>query len=419
MDARAFTWWTLLVSGPPRSQRRRRSSEATPFSSDTDQIEEGTAEVMADDDAQTVVEAGPEPEEAGPEPEAGSTTGPDGAGPIVAESTAMMPAWQVTRVGEPVEVLRLGEVPVPKPGPGQVRIQVAAAGLHYADLLLVQGRYQERPETPFVPGVEICGTVTELGSGVKEWLLGERVCAVTEFGHGGFAREAVTSVTATFLAPPLLDDAEAATFLVSYQTAWFALHRRAGLRVGETLLVHAAASGIGRATVELGRSLGARVITVVDDAAKAQIARAAGADTVFDRSEVDLVTALQETTKGRGVDVVVDPVGGAAFETSTKVIAPEGRIVVVGFAGGQIAQAATNHLLEKNYGVLGLNWSRYVQHDPELVQRAFDELDDLVAARALRPLVDERVPFTDLVNGLTRVGQGLPRGRQVLLPPEK
>jgi NADPH2:quinone reductase len=338
--------------------------------------------------------------------------------PVAPEpAPAGMPAWQVTRFGEPEGVLRLGEVPVPEPGPGQVRIRVTVAGLRHADLLLVRGRNPERPDPPFVPGIEVCGTVTALGPGVKQWLMGERVCAVTEPGHGGFAREALAPAAATFLAPPLLGDAEAATFLVSYQTAWFALHRRARLRVGETLLVHSAEDGIGRATVELGRSLGARVLAVVENIDEAETARTAGADTVFDRSETDLARALRSATGGRGVDVVVDPVGGTVFGASAEAIAPEGRIIVLGSTDGKAATFAADHLLAKNYGVLGMTWDRYVRGDPEALSRAFDELDDLVVARALRPRSPDPRPHTDLPWLLSGTGSAPGDAPQAMFPP--
>ncbi len=340
---------------------------------------------------------------------------PPASGP--APVPALMPAWQVLRLGEPEAVMALGEVPVPRPGPGRVLLEVAAAGLNFPDLLMARGEYQERPQLPFTPGIEVCGRVVGLGDGVSESLLGTRVMAVTELPHGGLAGHAVAAATDVFPAPDGLDDAAAAVLCISYQTAWFALNRRAALRVGETLLVNAAAGGVGGAAVQLGRAAGARVIAVVGGPAKVAAARDAGADTVVDRSREDVVAAVKAATGGRGVDVVFDPVGGDSFVAATKVVAFEGRIVVIGFAGGRVAPAATNHLLVKNYSVLGLHWGLYRQRSPELVQRAAAELNELVAVGAVRPRVADRLDFTAAASGLTRLAAGQAVGRIAVLGP--
>jgi NADPH2:quinone reductase len=235
--------------------------------------------------------------------------------------------------------------------------------------------------------------------------------------HGALAGYALAVVGDLFTAPPTLADAEAAGLHIAYQTAWFALHRRAALRAGETLLVHAAAGGVGSAAVQLGRAAGARVIGVVGGPPKVSFAEQAGADAVIDRSVDDVVARVRELTGGRGVDVVFDPVGGDAFTAATKVIAFEGRIVVIGFAGGTIQQAATNHLLVKNYALLGLHWGLYRRRDPDLVRRAHGELTELAAAGAVRPAVSELLPFGHAVTGLTRLGAGLTTGRLIVLPP--
>ncbi len=342
-----------------------------------------------------------------------SVTGRTGAD---AKPAALMPAWQVTALGEPADVLARVQVPVPVPGPGQVLIEVGAAGLNFADVLMSRGQYQDRPAIPFTPGIELCGRVVAAGAGATG-VVGNRVVATTVLPHGALARYAVAEARDAFAAPAALDDASAAVLHVSYQTAWFGLYRRAVLRVGETLLVHAAAGGVGSAAVQLGKAAGARVIGVVGGAAKAEAARQSGADVIIDRSSQDVVEAVREVTGGRGVDVVFDPVGGSAFVASTKVVAFEGRIVAVGFAGGQIPMAATNHLLVKNYAVLGLHWGLYRSRDPELVARAQQELDALVAAGAVRPLVADRLPFADASAGLARLASGTVLGRLAVLAP--
>ena len=359
------------------------------------------------------------------------SAGPMTAGPIRADS---MTAWQVTALGEPADVMTTTALAVPRPGPGQVLVQVRAAALNFPDVLLARGQYQERPTLPFTPGVELCGTVVAVGErvgagvdggvdgevdgGADGTRIGERVIGTAVLPHGALAGYALAVAGDLFPAPATLADPEAAGLHIAYQTAWFALHRRAALRAGETLLVNAAAGGVGSAAVQLGRAAGARVIGVVGGPQKVPFAERAGADAVVDRSVDDVVARVRELTGGRGVDVVFDPVGGDAFTAATKVIGFEGRIVVIGFAGGTIQQAATNHLLVMNYTVLGLHWGLYRQRDPGLVRLAHRELTELAAAGAVRPAVSELLPFGDAAGGLTRLGAGLTTGRLVVLPPD-
>src|SRR4051812_45068519 len=179
-----------------------------------------------------------------------------------------MLAWQVTGAGEPAEVMSLKEVAVPRPGPGEVLIDVWSAGLNFPDVLMARGTYQERPPLPFTPGVELCGEIVAVGEGVNRARMGERVIGVTAMPHGSLAKFAISRSIDVFPAPSLLDDASASVFHLTYQTGWFGLYRRAGLHVGDTLLVHAAAGGVGSAAVQLGRAAGARVIAVVGSAEK-------------------------------------------------------------------------------------------------------------------------------------------------------
>ena len=204
------------------------------------------------------------------------------------------------------------------------------------------------------------------------------------------------------------------TLTIGYQTAYVGLVRRASLRAGETLVVHAAAGGVGTAAVQVGKALGAHVVAVVGSAAKADVARAAGADLVVDRSAGDLVTALKEAVGRSGADVVFDPVGGAAFDASTKVVAFEGRIVVVGFTSGTIPAPALNHALVKNYSILGLHWGLYLQRDHAVAAAAHDQLTVWAASRVIRPVVSQRVPFEDAPTALTRLGAGETTGRIVV-----
>ncbi|WP_329562898.1 NADPH:quinone oxidoreductase family protein [Kitasatospora sp. NBC_01266] len=316
-----------------------------------------------------------------------------------------MRAWQVGELGLPREVMRLVEdVPRPVAGEHQVLVKVRAAAVNFPDALMCLGMYQVKPPLPFTPGVELCG---ELPSG-------ERVIGNPVAGTGAFAEYALLDTRALFAAPEALDDAQAAALHIGYQTAWFALHRRAALRAGETLLVHAAAGGVGSAAVQLGKAAGASVIGVVGGAQKAAVARELGCDVVIDRKAEDFVAAVKEATGGRGADVVFDPVGGDAYTGSTKCVAFEGRIVVVGFASGTIPAPQLGHALVKNYSVLGLHWGLYNTKDPAAVRSAHDELTKLTEQGVVRPLVSERLPFEAAADGVQRVAEGGTTGRVVI-----
>jgi NADPH:quinone reductase len=327
-----------------------------------------------------------------------------------------MPAWQVGELGEPAEVLRPVEVTVPRPGPDQVLVEVYSTALNFPDVLLARGQYQERPALPFVPGIEFCGIIVAVGAGVDPHRVGERVVGVSALPHGALAKYTVAASADALPAPPGLDDVAASAFLISYQTAWFGLYRRAGLRVGDTLLVHAAVGGVGSAAVQLGRAAGARVIAVVGGPFKAMAAREFGVDTVVDRTRDDVVAAVRAATEGRGVDVVFDPVGGPSYEVSTKVVAFEGRIVVVGFASGVIPQPPLSHALVKNYSIVGLHWGLYRAKDPKLVRRCHEELMGLVSAGAVQPLVADHLPFDQAPTGLARLASGDVVGRLTVAP---
>ncbi|TPX03773.1 NADPH:quinone oxidoreductase family protein, partial [Schumannella luteola] len=267
-------------------------------------------------------------------------------------------AWQATGYGEPGEVLALVERDVPDPGPGEIRIRVAAIALNFPDVLLCRGRYQVRPEPPFVPGVECCGTVTAVGADVVGVAVGDRVVGTM---IGVMAEEAVLPAGSVFPAPPELTDAEAAALTVGYQTAWVGLHHRANLQSGETVLVTAAAGGVGSAAVQLAAAAGARVIGVVGSAAKGELARRLGAEVVIDRSTEDILARVREETGGRGADVVFDPVGGDTYAAAQRATAFEGRLLIVGFAGGDVQQIPANLLLVKNISAVGVYWGLYLE----------------------------------------------------------
>jgi NADPH:quinone reductase len=333
-------------------------------------------------------------------------------------------AWRVHKNGEPREVMRLEEIPDPEPGAGEVLVRVRAAAVNFPDALLCRGEYQIKPPFPFTPGVELCGEVVSVGEGAEgaedaggaALEPGSRVIAQPALPMGGFAERTLVSAASVRKAPDALDDAEAAALHIGYQTGWFGLHRRARIQPGETLLVHAAAGGVGSAAVQLGKAAGARVIGVVGGKAKAETARELGCDVVVDRREDDIVATVKEATGGRGADVIYDPVGGDAYAKSVKCVAFEGRIVVVGFASGAVPTPGLNHALIKNYSILGLHWGLYNTKDPAAVAACHEELTALAADGAVKPLISERVALDEGANAVQRVFDGITTGRVVVVP---
>ncbi|MFF2921258.1 NADPH:quinone oxidoreductase family protein [Streptomyces celluloflavus] len=326
-----------------------------------------------------------------------------------------MKAWRVHANGEPRAVMRLDDVPDPQAGPGQLLLRVRAAGVNFPDALLCRGQYQVRPPLPFTPGVEICGEVLAVGAGATG-AVGQRVLAQPALPQGGFAELVAVDAATVRPAPEALDDAEAAALHIGYQTGWFGLHRRARLQPGETLLVHAAAGGVGSAAVQLGKAAGAHVIGVAGGAEKARIARELGCDVVLDRRTDDIVARVKDATGGRGADVVYDPVGGDDYARSAKSVAFEGRIVVVGFAGGTVPTPALNHALVKNYSILGLHWGLYLTKDPAAIDACHEELTELAARGAVKPLIGGRVPLAGAAEAVQRVADGRSTGRLAVLP---
>jgi NADPH:quinone reductase len=325
-------------------------------------------------------------------------------------------AWQVREYGEPRDVLTLDEIAEPSPGPGQVLVRVLAAAANFPDALLCRGTYQVRPPLPFCPGVELCGEIAALGEQVSGFAVGDRVIGAGVLPHGAFAEYALMDSRIIMPAPEVLDDASAAPFHITYQTGWFALHRRARLAAGETLLVHAAAGGVGSGAVQLGKAAGAFVIGVAGGPAKAEVAASLGADVVIDRTREDIVEVVKSVTGGKGADVVYDPVGGDAFARSIKCIAFEGRIVIVGFASGQIPSAALNHALVKNYSILGLHWGLYNVMAPDAIRDCHTQLVKLAEDGLIKPLVTERLGLADVPDGLQRLADGGTTGRVVFVP---
>ncbi len=326
-----------------------------------------------------------------------------------------MRALRVHELGEPSDVLRLEELPLPDPGSHQVRIRVAAAALNFADDLLCRGQYQEKPELPFTPGMELAGEVVAVGKKART-AMGERVMALGALPHGALAEEALAHDVMCYPIPESLPDIEAAAMLVAYQTAYVALHRRAEIRSGEVLLVHAGAGGVGSAAIQLGKAAGAYVIATAGGAEKAEICRELGADLSIDYRAEDFVEEVNRETEGRGADVIYDPVGGDIFDRSRKCIAWEGRLLIIGFASGRIPEAPANHALVKNYSILGVYFARYSQMNPGYLEQSHAELMRLHAEGRISPLIRERVGLEDVPSAMSQlVGRGTV-GKVVVIP---
>lgn len=324
-----------------------------------------------------------------------------------------MRAWRVHELGEPDEVLRLDDVAPSEPGPGELAIEVSACALNLADALLCRGEYQEKPPLPFTPGLEVAGTVVQAGPGAAHEV-GERVLAQPRLPHGGLAERTIARDHEAFAVPDSLDDAAAAALHVTYQTGWFALYHRAQLRPGETLLVHAGAGGVGSAAIQLGLAAGARVIATAGGAEKVRICEDLGVDLAIDHRADDFVEAVNDATDGRGADVIYDSVGGDTFDRSRRCVAFEGRILVIGFASGRFADAPTNHVFVKNYSVVGLHWSLYKRHAPELVARAHEELLGLHARGLISPLISSQRPLEEAPAALADLARGGTWGKVVI-----
>jgi NADPH2:quinone reductase len=277
---------------------------------------------------------------------------------------------------------------------------------------MVEGKYQVKPPLPATPGMEGVGVVAEAGPGSR-FRVGQRVLVGTLLGV--FAEELTTPDGTLYPVPDAMSDAEGAGFHVTYQTSYLGLTMRAGLKAGETLLVHGAAGGVGTAAVQLGKALGARVLATATGAAKCAVALACGAEAAIDLSSQDFVAEVKRLTGGRGVDVVYDPVGGELFDRSQKVMAREARLLVIGFTSGTIPTVAVNRLLLKNLSVVGFQWGTYKLEAPEVVERAHAELCALFSKGLLRPVVSPgRFTFETLPDALASLLSREAQGKVVV-----
>ena len=313
--------------------------------------------------------------------------------------------------GDP-SVLVVEEVESRAPEAGEVRVSVRAAGINFADNLMVAGRYQFKPPFPFSPGFEASGVVEEVGGGMRGLAAGDRV--MVALPHGGFAEEVIAPATSVFALPGGMDFSSAAAFPVAYGTVHLALVHRARLRQGQTLLVHGAGGNVGRAAVEVGKRLGATVLATAGSDGSLEVAQGRGADHPIRYDRENIRDRVLELTDGEGAHVVFDPVGGDVFDASLRCVAWEGTVLVIGFAAGRIPEAPAWRMLLRSCAVLGVDWGGYLRREPETVRSATEEALRWYAEGALDPTPTHAFPLKETARALeAQAARGL-RGKAVL-----
>jgi len=312
----------------------------------------------------------------------------------------------------PVEGLRLGEAPSPIPADGEVVIAVRAAGINYADAIMVAGHYQTKPPLPFSPGLEAAGIVAACGDGVTRFRPGDRVMAI--LAHGGLAELAAAPEAETFAIPGRMSFEEAGAFPIAYISSHVALRWQARLEPGETLLVLGAAGGVGLTAVEIGKAMGARVIAAASTAEKLAVAHERGADDVVNYVEEKLTDRVMTLTNGKGADVCFDPVGGDLFDSALSSLGWGGRILLIGFVAG-VPQIPANRLLVKHRAALGSSLRYFRWHAPDKLLRSVEELVRWYGEGKLRPLVTHRLPLEQSVEAIRLLTDRKAHGKVVVL----
>jgi NADPH2:quinone reductase len=321
-------------------------------------------------------------------------------------------AWMVRNWGPP-EDMSFEDVADKQPSLEDVLVDVRAVGVNFFDALVIEGKYQVRPQLPFIPGVEGSGVVLSAPQAARV-RPGDRIAFLSRFGSGTYAEQSDCDPGFVVPIPDAMSFEDAAALICNFATAHLALHRRAQLQPGETLLVHAGAGGVGSAAIQLGRAAGARVIATAGSNEKTALCLSLGADVAVNYHEADFVQAVKDFTGSRGADVIVDPVGGDVFDRSTRCVAFEGRIVPVGFTSGRIPQAAISHLVVKSYSVLGVHLSLQSTRTPEVVSEVMADLLRLFEEGAIRPRISATYPLAAAPAALRAVTDGRTTGKVVL-----
>ena len=314
----------------------------------------------------------------------------------------------------PPENLRVQDMPDPQPAAGEVVVRVRAAGVNFPDALIVQNLYQFKPTPPFSPGGEAAGEVLAVGAGVSRFKVGDKVIALTIWG--GFAEQVLAKEDQLFSMPQGLSFEVAGSLLLTYGTCIHALRDRAGLQPGQTVLVLGAAGGIGIAAIELAKALGARVIAAASSAEKLATCRAKGADEVINYREQNLRDEIKRITGGKGVDVVVDPVGGDHAEQALRSMAWRGRYLVVGFTDGQIPRLPLNLVLLKGCAIVGVFWGDFVAREPQAAQTDLQDLVAMLARGQIQPLISARYSLQDASKAILELSQRRAQGKLIVLP---
>ncbi|MCU7555809.1 NADPH:quinone oxidoreductase family protein [Alteromonas sp. ASW11-19] len=314
----------------------------------------------------------------------------------------------------PVEGLVYQDIETPVPSQAEVVITVRACGVNFPDGLLVQGLYQMQPDFPFVPGNEVAGVVSKTGEGVTHLQPGQRVIALTQLG--GYAEQVCVPATHVMPLPDGIPMQEGAALVTAHATAHHALKQRARLQPGETLVVTGAAGGTGLAAVQIGKQMGARVIAVCSTDEKLALAKAHGADLLINYQKRDLKEAIKEETAGKGADVIYECVGGDTFHACSRSMAWQGRLLVVGFASGEIPKLPVNLALVKGYAVVGVFWGAFTQHDPQGFSANMQELLSWYKDGKVKVVVDEALPLADAARALSKVMDRQVKGKMVLVP---
>jgi NADPH2:quinone reductase len=312
----------------------------------------------------------------------------------------------------PAENLALAEVASPELKPGHVIVDIQSCALNFPDVLMVEGKYQSLPPFPFTPGGEFAGTVSQVAPDVSQWQVGDGVFAAC--GHGAMAEQISVAASALRAKPQGMSFAKASGISTTYGTSYYALKQRADLQPGETLLVLGAAGGVGLAAVELGKAMGARVIAAASSPEKLEVARQAGADDLIDYSDGELKEKVKALTEGRGADVIYDPVGGPLFDQCMRCINWNGRVLVVGFVGGDIPKVPTNLVLLKNCQVIGVFYGAFSARFPADNEQNFAELIEMFAVGKLHAVVGAEYPLTDYVEALNCLSQRRAVGKIVV-----
>lgn len=312
------------------------------------------------------------------------------------------------------DTLSVEELPELQAGPGQVVLDVKAAGVNFPDVLIIQGKYQYKPELPFTPGSEVAGVVRAIGEGVSRTRVGDRVIAFCP--QGGFAEQLLVSEQALLPMPAGMDFDTAAAITLTYGTSHHAVADRAALKAGETMLVLGAAGGVGLAAIEIGKALGARVIAAASSDAKLEVCREHGADLLINYSNEDLREAVKAATGGKGPDVIYDPVGGVYTEPAFRTIGWRGRYLVVGFANGEIPKLPLNLMLLKGASLMGVFWGEFTKREPQANLAGMGQLLGWLAEGKIRPHISARYPLADTAAALNAMAARQVTGKVIIQP---